>query len=100
MEVKTWNLFEIRKEFKMVINVSFSNRIATLFVNHSEQKRGKVNVPDYKVGIRNSPHDGDEELIDLAVVQTLSHNGAIYNLSPEEMPENKPVLAIFRYTTS
>jgi hypothetical protein len=39
----------------------------------------------------------DEDLIDLAVYQTLNHAGMIYVMTPEAVPGGPPLSAILRY---
>jgi hypothetical protein len=40
---------------------------------------------------------GDEDLLDLAALQTLAQGGTVYEVRPEQMPDNAPMAAIYRY---
>jgi hypothetical protein len=44
---------------------------------------------------RGSP--GDEDLLDLAALQTFSTGGTVYAVTPEQMPDKAQVAAIFHY---
>ncbi len=40
---------------------------------------------------------GDEDLLDLAAIQTFMNGGTVYIRDPNEMPDHSQVAAIFRY---
>ena len=40
---------------------------------------------------------GDEDLLDLAAIQTLLHDGPVYAVEPEQVPGDGPLAALFRY---
>jgi hypothetical protein len=40
---------------------------------------------------------GDEDLLELAVAETLIHHGAVYSVPAEQMPTSGPAAAILRY---
>ena len=40
---------------------------------------------------------GDEELLDLAVTQTLRHDGKVHGMKPEEIPGGHLLAAVYRY---
>lgn len=83
-------------DISQILQAAFANRIDSLFVNTNEHVWGTFNTDNYDVNITNNPEEG-EDLVDLAVVQTLLHGGNVYPLSFEKMPEGKPVAAVFRY---
>lgn len=43
-------------------------------------------------------HPGDQDLLDLAAVSTLTNGGTVYALDTVDMPEETPIAAIYRYT--
>jgi hypothetical protein len=40
---------------------------------------------------------GDEELLDLVAMQTLTHGGTVYGVKPEEVPDRQLLAAVYRY---
>ena len=79
-----------------ILQAAFSNRIDSLFFNANEQVRGTFNPETYEVSLSGKPEEG-EDLVDVAVVQTLLHGGNAYPLPYEKMPDGKPLAAVFRY---
>jgi hypothetical protein len=47
--------------------------------------------------IHTEAQPGDEDLLDLAALQTFSTGGTVYAVTPEQMPDKAQVAAIFRY---
>jgi hypothetical protein len=43
-------------------------------------------------------HPGDQDLLDLAAVQTLLNSSMVYALENTLMPDDGPCAAVFRYT--
>jgi hypothetical protein len=58
---------------------------------------GTVSPEAGKVQIHQGPETGDEDLLDLAALQTLSNSGAVFVASPEETPDGELLAAVFRY---
>jgi hypothetical protein len=40
---------------------------------------------------------GSEDLLDFSAIQTLLNGGTVFSLPQEEMPDDKPIAAVFRY---
>jgi hypothetical protein len=72
-------------------------RIETLFVALGRQEWGTFNPATNEVRIHREVEPGDQDLMDVAAVQTLLHGGRVFAVAPEQMPSEKPVAAIFRY---
>jgi hypothetical protein len=49
------------------------------------------------VEVRDRPQPGDQDLLDLAAVQTLFHGGTVYAVDPGDVPDDAPVAALLRY---
>lgn len=73
-------------------------RVNTLFlVNTSVVVWGQLQKSDQSVIIHDHQFAGDDELIELAAVNTLQRGGSVYVLEREEMPDETEVAAIMRY---
>lgn len=80
-----------------IIPAAQEGRVAILFVAVGEQVWGKVNGEPTPVHIHPTPLPGDEDLLNLAAVQTYLTGGTVYALQQSQMPEYGPVAAVFRY---
>ncbi|MDX2243921.1 MAG: hypothetical protein NW224_24865 [Leptolyngbyaceae cyanobacterium bins.302] len=47
--------------------------------------------------IHNDAQPGDEDLLNAAAIQTLFHGGTVYAVEPQNVPDDAPVAAVFRY---
>jgi len=73
------------------------SRIDTLFVDLSQQRWGRFDPDAGEVVVHATPEDGDEDLLDLAAVETYLNGGAVYAVAPDKMPVESAVAAILRY---
>ena len=74
--------------------------VETLFVALGVQRWGNFDPQNRDVKWHVEFQPGDQDLLDLAAVQTLKNGGTVYALEPENMPENTLLAAIFRYSLS
>ncbi|MGE5438529.1 MAG: hypothetical protein ACM3UR_01655, partial [Bacteroidota bacterium] len=79
-----------------ILQAAFTNRVDSLFFNTNEHVWGTVDPESFEVTMAGRPEEG-EDLVELAVVQTLLHGGNVYPLPFEKMPDGKPLAAVFRY---
>lgn len=85
-------------EIKNVIPATIAGRIDTLFVKKNEWFPGKYYREDNKVAIEEQVEPGNADLLNMAAVETVMHNGKVYLVNEEEMPdEHSPINAIMRY---
>ncbi len=80
-----------------IIPAAREGKIDTLFLARDAAVWG---VPDAETGaveVHRGPQPGDEDLLDLAAVETLTHHGAVYSVAAAEMPASGPAAAIMRY---
>ncbi|MGE5365125.1 MAG: hypothetical protein ACM3SM_13430 [Bacteroidota bacterium] len=80
-----------------IVTAAFSRRVAVLFFNPKISIWGRFNSVDFTVDIHSVRMPGDEDLLNLASVQTLAYDGVVYALNEEEMPTTEPAAAIFRF---
>ncbi len=72
-------------------------RIEVLFVALGVQVWGRFDPESEKVDVHEDQQAGDEDLLDLIAIQTLLKGGAVFAVSPEEVPEQALVAAVLRY---
>ncbi len=80
-----------------ILRGAFEGRIDTLLVDTNAQKWGRFDQGSGRVEIHHTPSVEDEDLIDLATVETFLTGGAVFPLETERMPGSAEVSAIFRY---
>jgi hypothetical protein len=80
-----------------VIQGAFYGRVEQLFVPVGVQKWGHFDPDSMELEIHSDAQPGDEDLLNAAAIQTIFHGGTVYAVEPEEVPDDTPVAAVFRY---
>ncbi len=81
----------------VIVPAAFYGRVATLFVDRDKQLWGTFDPTTEMLAIHETRKRSDEDLLDLAALQTVLNNGTVYALEREEMPDEYPLSAVFRY---
>jgi hypothetical protein len=68
-----------------------------LFVERDAREWGTVDPESRTVKVHASRQPKDEDLLELAAVETLARKGSVYVLPNPEMPEGGAAAAIYRY---
>ena len=84
-------------QFEDVLPAAFQGRIDTLFALRDHHQWGTFDETTFEV--EPDAKDGPDrtDLLDYAALRTLQHNGRVFLVAPENMPEESPVAAILRY---
>ncbi len=70
----------------------------SLFVAVGVQRWGRFEAQAGDVVVHESHEPGDQDLLDLAAVQTLMHAGRVYAVQAAQVPDSgNPAAAVFRY---
>jgi hypothetical protein len=80
-----------------IIPAAHYGRIWHLFVRRDEHIWGRFDEQANQLTIHESKQDGDECLIDKAVVKTILNGGDVHFLSKEDMPADTSMAALMRY---
>lgn len=80
-----------------VLTAAHQGRIATLFVGLGLQRWGRFEFDRLQLDEHDQEQPGDEELLDLAAMQTLLHGGTVYGVPPEDVPGGQPLAAVYRF---
>ena len=80
-----------------ILVAAHGGRVAVLLAPADIQRWGRYDARTASVEIHADHSPGDEDLLNIAAVQTLLHDGTVYVVRPEEMPDRKPAAAMFRY---
>jgi hypothetical protein len=87
----------VSKDLKTIILAANQGRVGSLFVAVGIQQWGAFDPDHNEPHVHQEAEPGDEDLLDLAAVQTLLNGGDVYAVEPEKMPDGSPVAAVFRY---
>lgn len=80
-----------------VIPAAYYAQVSHLFVAKGEHLWGTFDEMENKLRFHDSAAEGGEDLIDNAVVKTLSNGGEVFLLDKEQMPEGAQIAAILRF---
>ena len=80
-----------------VVPAACLGRVEQLFVAVGRQRWGRYDEQSQRLKVRETPHAGDQDLLDLAAIQTLLHGGAVYAVEPSQVPGGRSLAALFRY---
>ncbi|MEG4999003.1 baeRF7 domain-containing protein [Microcoleus sp. B4-D4] len=80
-----------------VVTAAYFQRVETLFVPINKNVWGVFNPEANSIQIHDRQETGDEDLLDLAALHTLTNGGTVYAVEQEDVPEHKAIAAILRY---
>ena len=72
-------------------------RVGMLFIAVGSRNWGTFKRESGAVELHQKPEDDDEDLLEIAAIQTYLNGGAVFILPPEKMPAPKDLVAVFRY---
>jgi hypothetical protein len=84
-------------KLETIVPAASRGRVAVLFVPLGIQKWGVFRPRKNEILVQEEARATNQDLLDLAAVQTVINGGKVYVLDPKRMPENASIAAIFRY---
>ncbi|BAT55630.1 hypothetical protein NOS3756_46230 [Nostoc sp. NIES-3756] len=84
-------------DIKEIISAAYYQRVDSLIVPVGQQIWGTFDPDTQAVDLHPEQQPEDGDILDLAAIHTLLNGGTVYAVEPEQMPDGKPVAAIFRY---
>ena len=82
---------------EQVVPAAYFQRVESLFVPVGEQLWGVFDPEANSVQVHAQHQTGDEDLLDLAALHTLTNGGNVYAVEPGDVPQDKAIAAVFRY---
>ncbi|MBG1244987.1 baeRF3 domain-containing protein [Nostoc sp. NZL] len=79
------------------IPAASQGRVDKLIVALNQQQWGTFDSDTQTVQVHPNAEPNDEELLDLAATQTILNGGIVYAVESEDMPDDTPLAAVFRY---
>ncbi|HEX6894412.1 MAG TPA: hypothetical protein VF146_04015 [Bryobacteraceae bacterium] len=80
-------------DLNTILRAALDGRVAWLFINEAARVSGVFD----RVRRGGRVNWGDEDLLNIAAVETILHGGSAYNLSEPQMPDGAAGAAVFRY---
>jgi hypothetical protein len=84
-------------KIEKIIPAAREGRVDLLFVAVGVQRWGTFDPVTFSIHLHGEPGPGDEDLLDFVALHTLLNGGTVYAVKPEEVPDEAPVAAVFRY---
>jgi hypothetical protein len=85
-------------DLEQVVQAAHLGRVEALFVPLARHRWGSYDDASGQVLVHDEGQPGDEDLLDQAAAQVMVHDGAVYAVEPQEMPDDADeVAALFRY---
>ena len=80
-----------------IVTAAYSGKIEILLSDPTRQRLGRFEPQLGKALTCEATYPGSEDLVNLAVAETLLHGGTVFPAELHEIPMQSPVAAIFRY---
>jgi hypothetical protein len=85
-------------DLKAIVPAAYHGRVEVVFVAVGIQRWGSFEPQENVVHLHCTPEPGDEDLLDLAAIQTLLHGGIVYAVEQKGVPDYEASLAaLYRY---
>jgi hypothetical protein len=80
-----------------IASAARDGRVETLLVSRGARIHGRFDESSERVSITDPDHRTSTDLIDFAAAHTIIAGGRLFSCSPAEMPQDGPVLAVFKH---
>ncbi|HOO91089.1 MAG TPA: hypothetical protein PLA74_09745 [Syntrophales bacterium] len=80
-----------------IVQAAHHGRVGTLFVSVGVQQWGTFDTSTNTVRLDTDAGTGNEDLLDLATIQTILNGGTVYAMDYDKIPIDSALAAIFRY---
>jgi hypothetical protein len=81
-----------------IVPASHDGRVEALFVARGHYRWGQYDPDAREIDLQGQPGNGAQDLLDLAAVQTLRHQGKVFVIDSEQVPDDgASIAAVYRY---
>jgi hypothetical protein len=81
---------------KQIVPIAHQGRVELLFVTRGLELWGKYDADTNTTHMHKQMQPGDDDLLNIAAIQTFLHGGQVFLLECDQMPEHVAVAAVFR----
>jgi hypothetical protein len=85
------------KDMTEIIQAAHHGRVGMLFLSIGREQWGLFDSQSGKVQFHEQMARGNEDLLDLAAIQTFLSGGKVFTLPVNKMPDHAQIAAVFRY---
>jgi hypothetical protein len=85
------------EDITAILPAAFDGRIDSLFIADKHQLWGTYNYTTRSTEVQGQKTLDNEDLINVATLQTVSNGGQVYKVKAENMPNNSQMAALLRY---
>jgi hypothetical protein len=85
------------EQLEDIVLASYHGQVDTLLIAVNQQRWGQFDPQSNRIELHHQRAEEDDELLNLATINTLANSGVVYILEPDEMPGDGAIAAIFRY---
>jgi len=82
---------------EVVLPAAHHGRVDSLFVAVGVHRWGRYDAQLGEISLNDQEEPGNEDLLDLAALQTFLNGGTVYAVAPDGMPGSEPLAAILRW---
>jgi hypothetical protein len=80
-----------------IIKAAYAKRVDCLFLEKGRHILGSYDPESDELVVYEKEETGAEDLLDFAAIQTILAGGAVYMMEEDEMPDENPAAALYRY---
>ncbi len=84
-------------DLKEIVGAAYQGRVDSLFVAVGLQQWGAFDPGTHRLELFPEAAPGAEDLLDFAAIHTLLQGGAVFSVTPDEVPDGPPAAAVFRF---
>lgn len=86
------------RDLQEILFSAYQGRIQSLFLPRDVQKWGRYHFEENALEVHDQFQPGDQELLNVAAIETILRKGTVYMLRAQEMPEGAEIGAILRFS--
>ena len=87
----------VSTDVETIVRAAAHQRVEGLFVARQEKRWGTFDEESGEVDVHGEQEPGDRDLLDLAAAQTMLHDGWLFVVEREDVPDHGPGAAILRW---
>jgi len=84
-------------DIREIVPETVHGRVGMLFIAAGSRNWGTFNRESGTIELHRKPEAENEDLLEIAAIQTYLNGGSVFILPPKKMPEPKALVAVFRY---
>jgi hypothetical protein len=85
------------RDISEIVQAAYHGRVGLLFITKGHRQWGIFDPANNEVHLHRKMETGSEGLTDFAAIQTFLSGGNVFVLTMQEMPDEAPLAAVFRY---